>query len=410
MTVGHNGVFSIGVGVTVFIDGNFAEIGAVNQGDGSLIDPSTVLNTSPHGGGGGSGVTASISITNDSTYSAGGQYNGSYILTTPLLTGTGVLEVDPVSAGSDGDLVLNTGTVTSTQTVVFTGTNGILTLGTNGGSMAVSGFASTISGFEAGDTIAVETTAAAGFAYGGTGTTITVNDLVGGQATGALEGMLTFANAAMAGIAYNTVGALGDQVTCFAAGTLIETDRGPVAVEALREGDRVVTSEDARCEPIVWIGRRAVDCRPHPRPEQVWPVRVRRGAFGPRQPVRDLYLSPDHAVFVNDVLVPVKYLVNGSSIAQVRRKTVMYYHVELPQHELILAEGLAVESYLDVGDRSNFENGGGVVALFPNFTSLKWETEGCAPLVVTGPELEAARAVVSDRLRRPGPRKRKHAA
>jgi hypothetical protein len=129
----------------------------------------------------------------------------------------------------------------------------------------------------------------------------------------------------------------------------------------------------------------------------VWPVRVRKGAFGPEQPARDLWLSPDHAVFVNDVLVPVKYLVNGTSITQVKRKAVVYYHIELPHHELVLAEGLAVESYLDIGNRSNFENGGGVVALFPNFTSLKWETEGCAPLVVTGPDLAAARAVVAER-------------
>jgi hypothetical protein len=35
------------------------------------------------------------------------------------------------------------------------------------------------------------------------------------------------------------------------------------------------------------------------------------------------------------------------------------------------------------------------MALFPNFTSLKWETEGCAPLVICGAELEAARAVVA---------------
>jgi hypothetical protein len=79
----------------------------------------------------------------------------------------------------------------------------------------------------------------------------------------------------------------------------------------------------------------------------------------------------------------------------VERDAVVYYHVELPRHELVLAEGLAVESYLDVGDRSNFENGGGAVALFPNFTSLKWETEGCAPLVVCGRELAEARAVVA---------------
>jgi hypothetical protein len=93
--------------------------------------------------------------------------------------------------------------------------------------------------------------------------------------------------------------------------------------------------------------------------------------------------------------VPVKYLANGTSIAQVERAAVTYYHVELAAHDLLLAEGLAVESYLDVGDRSNFENGGGAVALFPNFTSLKWETEGCAPLVVCGPELAAARKVVA---------------
>jgi hypothetical protein len=93
--------------------------------------------------------------------------------------------------------------------------------------------------------------------------------------------------------------------------------------------------------------------------------------------------------------VPVKYLANGTSIAQVERAAVTYYHVELAAHDLLLAEGLAVESYLDVGDRSNFENGGGAVALFPNFTGLKWETEGCAPLVVCGPELAAARKVVA---------------
>ncbi len=58
MTVGHNGVFSVGTGVTVFIADNFVEIGAVNLGDGAVIDPLTAVNSSPHGGGGGSGVTA----------------------------------------------------------------------------------------------------------------------------------------------------------------------------------------------------------------------------------------------------------------------------------------------------------------------------------------------------------------
>ena len=59
---------------------------------------------------------------------------------------------------------------------------------------------------------------------------------------------------------------------------------------------------------------------------------MRAGTFGPGQPVVDLYLSPDHAVFVEGVLIPIRYLVNGRSIAPVRTDKITYYHVELPRH------------------------------------------------------------------------------
>ena len=71
-----------------------------------------------------------------------------------------------------------------------------------------------------------------------------------------------------------------------------------------------------------------------------------------------------------------------------------YHHVELPYHSVLLAEGLAAESYLDTGDRANFINSDGPIALHPDFSSRAWEAAGCAPLVVTGPELEAARSWV----------------
>ena len=58
----------------------------------------------------------------------------------------------------------------------------------------------------------------------------------------------------------------------------------------------------------------------------------------------------------------------------------------------MLAEGLLAESFLDSGDRSNFENGGPVVRLHPEFTVRFREAAGYAPLVVTGPVLETARA------------------
>ncbi len=181
-----------------------------------------------------------------------------------------------------------------------------------------------------------------------------------------------------------------DQVACFASGSAIATDGGLVAVEHLAVGDLVVTA-DGRREAIVWIGHRRVLCARHPRPETVWPVRVAPGAFGPGQPRRSLYLSPDHAVFVDGVLIPVKHLINGSTILQQPRTSVTYWHVELARHEVILADGLACESYLDTGDRASFGNGGPVVRQHPVFGGARWEALACAPLVVTGAALARVR-------------------
>lgn len=95
------------------------------------------------------------------------------------------------------------------------------------------------------------------------------------------------------------------------------------------------------------------------------------------------------------MLIPVKYLLTGNSIAQMQVDTVTYYHVELHRHDVLLAEGLAAESYLHGGDRANFANGGAGVRQFHNFTALLWEACGCAPLIVTGPQLSAARRLVA---------------
>ncbi|MDB5398609.1 MAG: hypothetical protein JWQ55_627, partial [Rhodopila sp.] len=198
---------------------------------------------------------------------------------------------------------------------------------------------------------------------------------------------------------------------CFAAGTRVATPRGEVAVEALSPNDEVTLASGATA-PIVWIGRRRVDCRSHPKPQDVWPVRIRRGAFAPGAPRRDLFLSPDHAVFIEDVLIPIKYLMNGETIRQIERKAVEYFHLELPAHDVVLADGLAVESYLDTGDRASFENAGRVVSLFPTFSSLAWEAYGYAPLVVTGPAVKAARRriEIQARNRDPAPQRRKRGA
>jgi hypothetical protein len=193
-------------------------------------------------------------------------------------------------------------------------------------------------------------------------------------------------------------------IPCFRAGSRIATERGLVVVEDLRVGD-VVQTISGRAQPIRWIGHRRVDCRRHPTPASVWPIRIAAGAFAPRRPVRNLWLSPDHAVFAEGVLIPVRLLINGNSIAQRPVETVTYFHLELPRHDVILAEGLTVESYLDTGDRHAFANGGSAMQLHPTFgpmpgySTLHWEAAGYAPLVVTGPELARVRAQVDKRAR-----------
>ena len=181
------------------------------------------------------------------------------------------------------------------------------------------------------------------------------------------------------------------ELACFAAGTRISGEHRDIAVEALQVGETIQVLLGDGLAPITWIGRRVVNCASLPLPRLAWPVRIAVDAFGEGRPCRDLFLSPDHAVFVGDVLIPVKYLVNGSTIVQTQMDEVTYYHIQLPRHSILLAEGLAVESYLRIGDQKNFANGNGPVALHPDFASRVWDADGCAPLVVSGPILESVR-------------------
>jgi hypothetical protein len=178
------------------------------------------------------------------------------------------------------------------------------------------------------------------------------------------------------------------------------TQRGPIAVEALNVGDEVVTCEGVAAD-IIWIGSRSVDCEAHPAPEAVWPIRISAHAFGPGKPSRDLYLSPDHAIYAEGVLIPVKYLIDGKLIRQVKQPSVTYFHVELARHDILLAEGLPAESYLDTGDRASFM-GLPVTALHPAWGSGRTdptfflEAGGYAPLRVTGPEVARVQGALRD--------------
>ena len=175
---------------------------------------------------------------------------------------------------------------------------------------------------------------------------------------------------------------------CFTRGTMILTPDGEQPVEALCPGQLVVTQVDGVAIPraVKWIGHRRIDLTRHPRAEIMAPIRIERDAFADNVPHRDLLVSQDHAIFVDGVLICAKQLVNGTTIRRERDWTAVdYYHVELDQHAILLAEGLPAESYLNTGNSGFFANSGQPMVLHPDLTDQTAyptrEANSCAPFV-----------------------------
>ena len=249
-----------------------------------------------------------------------------------------------------------------------------------------SGLAPTINGFAPGDTIEVTGVTTTGTTYAGGILTL---EEAAGSATLRIPGTFTIGSFH---VANNAAGTEVTVVACFAKGTRIASVRGEVAVERLRVGDHVLTHDGKRM-PVKWIGWQHVDCRRHARQSKVWPVRIRPDAFGNGRPHRVLWLSPDHAVYLDGALTPVRYLINGLSVAQVPVRRVTYYHVELSSHDVLVAEGMPCESYLDTGNREAFANAGPLMHMDAEFAFRVWETKAYAPLILSSPRVEAARQI-----------------
>ncbi|MHC2105720.1 Hint domain-containing protein [Methylobacterium sp. CM6246] len=145
---------------------------------------------------------------------------------------------------------------------------------------------------------------------------------------------------------------------CYCTGTRILTEHGEVAVENLRVGQRVVTASGP-LRPIRWIGTRRYPGSTAPRADR--PVRITAGALADGIPFRDLWVSPDHALHLDGLLVAAGHLVNGRSITRGEAVAdLTYWHVELDAHDLLLAEGAPAESFFPAADlRARFDGGMG---------------------------------------------------
>lgn len=134
---------------------------------------------------------------------------------------------------------------------------------------------------------------------------------------------------------------------CFVRGTMIETERGDVAIEDLIEGDLVRTMDNG-FQPIRWIGSSKVKAKGNRAP-----VLFKKGAIGNSE---DLYVSPMHRIRIagwqaevlfggGELLAAAKFLVNDSTIIRAPAVSVEYFHVMFDRHEIIFSNGAATESF-----------------------------------------------------------------
>jgi hypothetical protein len=201
---------------------------------------------------------------------------------------------------------------------------------------------------------------------------------------------------------------------CFTAGTLVDTPKGKVAIETLREGDLVMTRNGPKA--LSWIGKRNLDAIDLAGNPKLLPVRVPAGAFGNGLPTRDVSFSPQHRVVIrssiaermfgsSEVLVSVKQLVgvNGIDVdGDVR--SVQYFHLMFEDHQILSVEGIEAESLYPGKQAISFLTQDQLTELreiFPNFDAL---VEADAPAASAIPFLKgresrtlAARHAKNDR-------------
>ena len=134
---------------------------------------------------------------------------------------------------------------------------------------------------------------------------------------------------------------------CFVAGTLIETALGPRPVETLQVGDLIPTQSDG-VQPLRWCAGRRFKAEGSRAPIVFAPGVVGNSAT--------FAVSPQHRIQVSDwraqlwcgadrVLVPAKAFVNGTTVCQKAGGYVSYHHIMFDTHQIVMADGVASESF-----------------------------------------------------------------
>lgn len=144
-------------------------------------------------------------------------------------------------------------------------------------------------------------------------------------------------------------------VPCFGPGTHLMTTAGEVPVEWLATGDTLVT-RDHGAQPVLWIGRYRVTLADMADNPALIPCAILPGAVQPGLPDHPLLLSGQHRVLLSgydtelyfgadEVFAPVAHLLGSVQVELApQADAITFTHVLLQNHEVVLANGLWVES------------------------------------------------------------------
>ncbi len=368
--VAFNGGNVMNIGASAFINGGITDLGgAASIFNSGTIDGDVYLD--------GGGTVINSGTIYGSTYALGfAQFDdptGGGIQNR-LVVNPGAVFVGRVNAAGENPNTLNSATLefasgASAGTLSGIGTQftgfGTIVIDTSAawllsGDSAGLAAAQTISGFTSADTLDLTDFAATSVSFINTGDLVLANATA--NATLDLTGNFSTGDFVIHGDGNN--GTLIEEVTCFTKGTRIAADRGEIAVEDLKMGDLVRTLH-AGPQPVKWIGTRTY-AAPFANHAKVLPVCIKAGALAAGVPARDLYVSPGHAICIDNALIRAALLVNGVSITHLNSaESISYFHIELANHEVVLAENCPAESFAGEYFRPAFHNAAEYERLYP---------------------------------------------
>lgn len=143
----------------------------------------------------------------------------------------------------------------------------------------------------------------------------------------------------------------------FSRGSLVETDIGPLAIEDLLPGDRVIT-QDGSAQEVLWKGATMlIPGRPDQKGRFHKLLRIMPDSFGMQRPMSGVIAGPSARLLATpghlrslsggeQILTPVSAFVDGMGVVETAPPTpVEVFHLCLRNHAIINVDGLQFETY-----------------------------------------------------------------